>query len=128
MFDLEPGELDGYFREIAPLVAECQFSDCTHVHGENCAMLAAPDLREYFGRTLRQLSPFARRTSRPPRYRILKPPVARFVVSIGIPVWQGDRVTIGAYGRLWRIPRQWLIVVVLGALLVAVGAIVFICP
>lgn len=41
LFDLEPGELDGYFREIAPLVAECQFSDCTHVHEENCAVLAA---------------------------------------------------------------------------------------
>lgn len=41
LFDLEPGEMDGYFREIAPLVADCQFSDCTHVHEENCAVLAA---------------------------------------------------------------------------------------
>ncbi len=41
LFDLEPGELDGYFREIAPLVAGCQFSDCTHQHEPNCAVLAA---------------------------------------------------------------------------------------
>lgn len=41
LFDLEPGELDGYFREIAPLVADCQFSDCSHTHEQNCAVLAA---------------------------------------------------------------------------------------
>lgn len=41
VFDLEPGELDGYFREIAPLVADCQFSDCTHRHEPNCAVRAA---------------------------------------------------------------------------------------
>jgi ribosome biogenesis GTPase len=41
VFDLEPGELDGYFREIEPLVANCQFSDCTHRHEPNCAVLAA---------------------------------------------------------------------------------------
>jgi ribosome biogenesis GTPase len=41
IFDLEPGELDAYFREIAPLVTECQFSDCSHRHEPNCAVLAA---------------------------------------------------------------------------------------
>ena len=41
VFDLEPGELDGYFREIAPLVAECRFSDCTHRHEPRCAVRAA---------------------------------------------------------------------------------------
>jgi len=41
VYDLEPGELDGYFREIALLVADCQFSDCTHRHEPNCAVLAA---------------------------------------------------------------------------------------
>jgi ribosome biogenesis GTPase / thiamine phosphate phosphatase len=40
-FDLEPDELDGYFREISPLVADCQFSDCSHRHEENCAVRAA---------------------------------------------------------------------------------------
>ncbi|UCG26502.1 MAG: ribosome small subunit-dependent GTPase A [Chloroflexota bacterium] len=43
VFDLEPGELDGYFREIAPLVSECQFSDCTHRHEPRCAVRAAVD-------------------------------------------------------------------------------------
>ena len=41
LYDLEPAELDGYFREIAPLVAQCQFSDCTHRHEPNCAVQAA---------------------------------------------------------------------------------------
>lgn len=41
LFDVEPEELDAYFREIAPLVADCQFSDCTHRHEPGCAILAA---------------------------------------------------------------------------------------
>jgi ribosome biogenesis GTPase len=41
LFDIEPGELDGYFREIEPYVADCQFSDCTHQHEPNCAVRTA---------------------------------------------------------------------------------------
>jgi ribosome biogenesis GTPase len=41
LFDLEPEELDAYFREIGPLVEQCAFSDCTHTHEPNCAVLAA---------------------------------------------------------------------------------------
>ncbi len=41
LFDIEPDELDAYFREIAPLVPHCQFSDCTHEHEPGCAVLAA---------------------------------------------------------------------------------------
>ena len=41
LFDVEPRELDAYFREIAPLVADCQFSDCTHRHEPGCAVRAA---------------------------------------------------------------------------------------
>lgn len=41
LFDLEPGEIDAYYREIEPLVAQCQFSDCTHTHEPNCAVRAA---------------------------------------------------------------------------------------
>lgn len=41
LFDVEPSELDAYFREIAPLVAECQFSDCSHEHEPGCAVRAA---------------------------------------------------------------------------------------
>ncbi len=41
LFDVEPTELDAYFREIAPLVAKCQFSDCSHEHEPGCAVRAA---------------------------------------------------------------------------------------
>ena len=41
LFNVEPEELDAYFREIAPLVSQCQFSDCTHRHEPGCAVLAA---------------------------------------------------------------------------------------
>lgn len=41
LFDVEPEELDAYFREIAPLVPNCQFSDCTHRHEPGCAVIAA---------------------------------------------------------------------------------------
>ncbi len=41
LYDVEPDEIDGYFREIAPLVSLCQFSDCTHLHEPGCAVLAA---------------------------------------------------------------------------------------
>ena len=41
LFDLEPGELDAYFREIGPLVEQCAFSDCTHTHEPKCAVRAA---------------------------------------------------------------------------------------
>jgi ribosome biogenesis GTPase len=41
IFDVEPGELDAYFREIGPLVEECQFSDCSHRHEPKCAVKVA---------------------------------------------------------------------------------------
>lgn len=41
LFDVEPAELDAYFREIAPLVESCQFSDCSHRHEPGCAVRAA---------------------------------------------------------------------------------------
>ncbi len=41
LFDVEPSELDAYFREIGPLVADCQFSDCSHQHEPGCAVRAA---------------------------------------------------------------------------------------
>ena len=43
LWDTEPEELDGYFREIAPLVHLCQFSDCTHQNEPGCAVRAAMD-------------------------------------------------------------------------------------
>ncbi|MBS60378.1 MAG: ribosome small subunit-dependent GTPase A [Anaerolineaceae bacterium] len=40
-FDIEPEELDAYFIEIAPLVSECAFSNCTHTHEPSCAVISA---------------------------------------------------------------------------------------
>jgi ribosome biogenesis GTPase / thiamine phosphate phosphatase len=40
LWDTEPEEMDAYFPELAPLVSQCQFSDCTHVHEPGCAVLA----------------------------------------------------------------------------------------
>jgi ribosome biogenesis GTPase len=41
LWDTEPEEIDAYFPELAPLVAECQFSDCSHQHEPGCAVLGA---------------------------------------------------------------------------------------
>jgi len=41
LWDTEPEELDGYFPELAPLVAHCQFNDCTHTHEPGCAVREA---------------------------------------------------------------------------------------
>lgn len=43
LFDIEPDELDAYFVEIRPLVADCAFSDCTHEREPGCAVMAAVD-------------------------------------------------------------------------------------
>jgi ribosome biogenesis GTPase len=40
-WDVEPAELDGYFIEIAPHVANCKFQDCTHTHEPGCGVLQA---------------------------------------------------------------------------------------
>lgn len=40
-WDIEPEELDGYFREFRPLVSKCQFNDCTHHNEPDCAIRAA---------------------------------------------------------------------------------------
>jgi len=46
LWDTEPEELDAYFVEMRELVADCQFSDCTHTHEPGCAVLAAVDAGE----------------------------------------------------------------------------------
>ena len=43
LWDTEPEELDGYFPELAPLVAQCQFNDCHHKNEPGCAVRAAVD-------------------------------------------------------------------------------------
>jgi ribosome biogenesis GTPase len=41
LWDIEPEEVDAYFLEMRDLVAECEFSDCTHIHEPGCAILEA---------------------------------------------------------------------------------------
>jgi ribosome biogenesis GTPase len=41
LWDIEPEEIDGYFREMKPLVEHCTFNDCTHFHEPGCAILEA---------------------------------------------------------------------------------------
>jgi ribosome biogenesis GTPase len=39
--EIPPEHLEEHFVEMAPLVADCKFSDCTHTHEEGCAIKAA---------------------------------------------------------------------------------------
>jgi len=41
LFDVDPEEIDACFPDIAPLVADCQFSDCTHTVEPGCAVVQA---------------------------------------------------------------------------------------
>ena len=41
IWDIEPDELDAYFPEMRDLVADCAFSDCTHMHEPDCAIISA---------------------------------------------------------------------------------------
>lgn len=41
LWDTWPEEIDAYFPELAPLVPDCQFSDCGHTHEPGCAVLSA---------------------------------------------------------------------------------------
>ncbi len=41
IWDVEPHELEAYYVDIAPHVADCKFPDCTHTHEPGCAVRAA---------------------------------------------------------------------------------------
>jgi ribosome biogenesis GTPase len=43
LWDIEPEELDAYFREIRPLVADCQYRDCAHIEEPGCAVRGAAE-------------------------------------------------------------------------------------
>jgi len=43
LWDIEPEEVDGYFPEIRDLVADCQFSNCKHLHEPGCAVKEAAE-------------------------------------------------------------------------------------
>lgn len=40
-FDMEPGEICGYFKDIFKFSKDCRFSNCTHTHEPGCAVLKA---------------------------------------------------------------------------------------
>ncbi len=46
LWDIEPEELDGYFRDIAARVEQCKFNDCRHQHETGCAVRAAVERGE----------------------------------------------------------------------------------
>lgn len=41
LWDVVPEEVEGYFREFRPFVADCHFPDCTHTHETDCGILRA---------------------------------------------------------------------------------------
>ncbi len=41
LWDTEPEEMEAYFPDLRDLVPDCQFSDCSHTHEPNCAVLQA---------------------------------------------------------------------------------------
>jgi len=45
LFDMDPEEVDAYYPDIAPLVADCRFSDCTHTVEPGCAVKEAVENR-----------------------------------------------------------------------------------
>lgn len=48
LWDIAGEELDAYFPELRELVANCQFSDCTHVNEPGCAVLDALERGEIY--------------------------------------------------------------------------------
>lgn len=40
-FDMEPGEICGYFKEIFRFSKDCRFNNCTHTHEPGCAVRKA---------------------------------------------------------------------------------------
>jgi ribosome biogenesis GTPase len=41
LWDVSPGEIEAYFVEFVPFVADCRFPDCTHTHETDCRIKAA---------------------------------------------------------------------------------------
>ena len=44
LWGVDAGEVEGYFREFRPLVAQCRFPDCTHTHEDECGVKRAVSL------------------------------------------------------------------------------------
>lgn len=46
LWDVIPGEVEGYFPEFRPFVPLCGFPDCTHTHESGCAIKSAVAIRQ----------------------------------------------------------------------------------
>ena len=46
LWDIEPEELDHYFREFRPFMSRCEFSNCSHTHEPGCAVRHAVERGE----------------------------------------------------------------------------------
>ncbi len=44
--DIDPGDLEMYFREFVPRVADCKFANCVHIHETGCAIKEAVEQGE----------------------------------------------------------------------------------
>jgi ribosome biogenesis GTPase len=56
LYNIEPSEIDGYFRDILPYLHQCRFKDCHHQQEPGCAVVAAVDAGDiYFERYLSYL-------------------------------------------------------------------------
>jgi len=40
LYNVEPSEVDGYFKEFVPFIQQCRFSDCLHLNEPGCAIKA----------------------------------------------------------------------------------------
>lgn len=45
-YDIAPEELDAFFPEMQPFLAQCRFQPCTHIHEPDCAVRAAVERGE----------------------------------------------------------------------------------
>jgi ribosome biogenesis GTPase len=43
LFNVEPSEIDGYFKDILPFIGKCRFSDCRHEQEPGCAVRRAAE-------------------------------------------------------------------------------------
>jgi len=51
LYNIEPSEIDGYFRDILMYVDQCKFKDCRHENEPGCAVLKAVEAGDiYFDR------------------------------------------------------------------------------
>jgi len=48
LYNIEPSEIDGYFRDILPYLHQCRFKDCRHQEEPGCAVTAAVEAGDIY--------------------------------------------------------------------------------